>query len=362
MARQKKNRFVRGMILYAVIFLALTAAALAVFWNFMDAYEQSRPKNTMDEYLRELTAEEMIANLGPWTDALDRNIQSGEETAAVIREHVTEKITYARKGSACTDTLQTYVLRCGSQVIGQVEIRAEEPDIYGFTRWNVDSRSYDFSYLMCSSASVTVPETYTVLANGKPLDDTYITRSGIRYDALEEFYDDYTLPAMVEYTADSVIGTLELTVLDESGNALEDWPSQDPARVLDNTTEQEQQMLGEYLEGFLVSYVRFTGSSNQAASLNYAKLRSGYLIPDSELADRLATALDGLAFAQSYGDKLDEVVIHRLTRIDDSRYFCDVTYLVSTYGKAGKVQTSNNMKVMLTWWEGTLRVESMTRY
>lgn len=362
MAVKKKRSLVKGMVIYAIVFLLVAAAGLAFFWDFIDAYECSRPKNTMDSYIAQLTADAMADNCGEWAGEIDTNLQSWEQSREVICQSIDGKVTYARKSSACTETSQTYVLRCGSQVLGQVVIEAGEPDIYGFTVWSVAEQSFSFPHLMCQEKSVTVPSAYTVLANGTALDESYITERGIQYPALEEFYDDYTLPEMVVYTADCVLGELELTVLNEQGEVVEDWENADPSVVLDNCTDDEKDMLEQYMEGFLVSYVRFTGSSNQAASLNYAKLRSGYLIPDSELAVRLATALDGLAFAQSYGDKLDEVIIHGVSRIDDSRYFCDVTYLVSTYGKAGKVQTTNNMKVMLVYWEGSLRVESMTRY
>lgn len=359
---KKKSRFFLGMVIYAIVFLLVAGAGLMVFWKYIEAYENSRPKNTMDRYIAALTAEDMVDNCGPWKESVDSYLQSWEESASFIRHSVPSKVTYARKSSACTETSQTYVLRSGPRVIGQVVIGSEETDRFGFPFWEVREQSFDFSYLLCGSESITVPSSYTVCANGVPLTESYITESGIPYEALEEFYDDYELPCMVTYTAGAVLGDLELTVLDEMGNSVSDWENADPSVVLNNCTAQEEEELKEFLDGFLVSYVRFTGSSNQAASLNYAKLRSGYLIPDSALAKRLATALDGLAFAQSYGDKLDEVIVHRLSRIDDTHYFCDVTYLVSTYGKAGKVQTTNNMKLMLTIWEGSLRVESMTRY
>lgn len=359
---KKKNRFVLGMVIYALVYLLIAGAGLTVFWKYIDAYERSRPKNTMDQYISSLTGEDMVNNCGEWKNAMDSGLQSWEKSAEIILQSVPGKVTYARKSSVCTETSQTYVLRSGAQVIGQVVIEAGEPDAFGFTVWSVKEQSFDFSHLLCGEQSITVPSVYTVCANGTPLTDAYITETGIQFEALEEFYDDYELPEMVTYTAGSILGELELTVLDEAGNLISDWKNADPTVVLDNCSEEEKALLQDFLDGFLVSYVRFTGSSNQAASLNYAKLRGGYLIPDSDLAKRLATALDGLAFAQSYGDKLDEVIIHRLTRIDEDHYFCDVTYLVSTYGKAGKVQTTNNMKVMLTYWEDSLRVESMTRY
>ena len=52
---KKKSRFVLGMVIYALVFLLIAGAGLTVFWKYIDAYERSRPKNTMDQYLAELT-------------------------------------------------------------------------------------------------------------------------------------------------------------------------------------------------------------------------------------------------------------------------------------------------------------------
>ncbi|MBQ3503183.1 MAG: hypothetical protein IJA75_00590 [Oscillospiraceae bacterium] len=361
--KKRKGMFALGMLLYAVIFLALTAAGLTVFWNFIDSYEQSRPKNTMDAYLSALTVEDMFAKASQTREAIDGYLQTPQESLDIIRDCLGEKITYARKSSASSQTHQTYVLRSGSRVLGEVVIAASVPDRFGFSIWDVREESFDFTYLLCQPRSITVPQDYVVYANGVPLDESYITDSGIEYTALEEFYDDYDmLPTMVTYSADGVLGALELRVEDSKGAVVEHWEETDPNICLNNCTQAEEAELEDYMNRFLQSYVLFTGSSNQASKANYVKLKKQFLIPDSPLAQRLYTALDGLAFAQSYGDKLDEVTVNRVSRIDDAHYFCDVTYLVSTYGKAGRVQTTNNLKVMLVSWEGSLRVEAMTQY
>ena len=351
------------MVIYAVIFLAITAAGLYVFWDFIETYERSRIKNTIDQYVAELTLEDMVENSGDWTEALDSNIQSREAFVQAIGDSLGDTVTYAKKSSVSTETSSTYVLRSGGKVIGEVVIKAYLPDKYGFTVWAVAEESFDFSHLIGGSKSITVPETYTVTANGVPLSADYITESGIIHPVLEEFYDDYEgLPTMVTYTAGSVMGELTLEVLDETGAVVENWEEADPSRVLDNCTPEETKRLERYMGGFLDSYVTFCSSANQAVTLNYLELLNNYLIEGSDLAHRLYTAMDGLSFAQSYSDTIDEIIVHQVTRVDDSRYFCDVTYLVSTWGKAGKVQTTNNMKVILVETGNGLRVETMTRY
>lgn len=362
MARNKKRSFFKGMLIYALVFLAAAAAGLAVFWNYIDAYERSRPKNTVDAYIASLTPEDICRKSAEYTAMQDGNLQSPEEREAVIAASLTERVTYARKSAESTTERQVYVLRCGSQVIGQLVISAGEPDRYGFTEWVVAEDSFDFSHLLGQPLSVTVPKEFTVCANGHVLDDRYITESGMEYSALEEFYDDYQLPTLVTYTVEGYLGGMELSVSDEKGTPVSVTEETDWNLYLDNCTREEQAQVETFMEDFLECYVTFTGSANRSAKANYQRLRKNFLIPDSALAQRLYTALDGLAYAKSNGDRLDDVAFHRFTRIEDDRYFCDVTYTVITYGTAGKVQTSNNMKVMLVMTEDGLRVEAMTRY
>ena len=163
-------------------------------------------------------------------------------------------------------------------------------------------------------------------------------------------------------SAGGILGDLQLQVLDETGAAVENWDPVNCDVVLDNCSQEEWGVVRNFMENFLFSYVEFSGGSNQAETRNYRNLVNNYLIEGSDLANRLYTALDGLAFSQSYGDVLDEVTIHGITRIDDDRIFCDATYMVSTYGKAGRVQTTNNIKVILVTTQQGLRVEAMTRY
>lgn len=362
MARNNKHAFFRGMLIYALVFLIILAASLAVLWDYMAAFEGSRPKNTVDAYVAALTPGDMCSKFTEAFGEPDQNLQSLKERDAVITASLTDRVTYARKSAESTEEHQVYVLRCGSQVIGQVVISAQTPDRYGFTKWTVTEESFDFSYLKGQPLVVTVPQDFTVCVNGYVLDERYITENGIEYSALEEFYGDYSLPTMVTYTADGYWGQIELSVSDENGQPVTISEETDRDTFLENCSSQEQEQLEAFMGDFIESYVAFTGASNQSSKANYQWLRKNFLVPDSALAQRLYTALDGLAYAQSYGDRVAEIIVHRVSRLDDTHYFCDATYCVDTYGKAGIVQTRNNMKVILLVTVDGLRVEAMTRY
>lgn len=356
-----RKRFVKGMVIYAVVFLVLAAVGLAAFWDFIDAYERSRPINSVKAYVERLTAEDMIEGSQLLLDQLDENIRSREESGQIIRDSVTQPLSYAKKSSESTSNRQVYVLRSGSQVIGQFAIAAGDQDHYGFRAWTVTDESFDFSHLLAKPISVTVPSDFTVSINGNPLDSSYITEKDIPFAALEAFYDDFTLPTMVTYTADSFLGSLTLEVTDRDGNPVEITEETDMDALLPDCAGEELSALDAFVGEFLKRYVSFTGSANGEASGNYARLLK-YLVADSALAQRLRTAIDGLNYAQSNGDTIREISVNQCVDLEEDRYYCDLTYVVETLGRKGAVSTTNNLKLIILDTEDGLRVEAMTRY
>lgn len=359
--KKRGHRLWKGMALYAVVFLILTAAGLAVLWNFIDAYEQSRPKNTVDAFLETLTPEKLSGSDGELLAGIDPKLQTEEQARQVIRDAVTGDLSYAKKSSESTEDRQVYVIRSGRQVIGEVAITAGEPDRYGFRVWQATDSSFDFSWLLSESVSVTVPESFTVSVNGNVLDEGYVTGTGIQYSALEEFYGDYELPVLVTYTAGPVLGELVLETADGEGNPVVITGDTDYNAFLGACTDEETADLEELVNLFVTRYIAFTGSSNKAVQSNYYRLCET-LVPGGALAARLKKAFDGLTYAQSNGDKMQELTMNRAVDLGDGRYLCDFTYTVETVGKKGAVQTVTNMKTVIVETEKGLRVEAIANY
>lgn len=355
------KRFVLGMLIYALVFLVVIGAGLAIFWNFIDAYEQSRPMNTVKNYVASLSESDFIAGSQNLLNQLDTNVRSESDSAAMIAESVTGDLSYAKKSGESTEDRQVYVLRSGRQVIGQFAITAGEPDKYGFRIWSVTESSFDFSHLLGEAVSVTVPADFAVSVNGNILNESYITESGLHYTALEEFYDDYTLPVLVTYTVDSFLGSVTLDVTDRDGNPVTITEETDYNEMLPICPQDMKEPLDDFTEGFLKRYVTFTSSANDAASLNYARLQK-YLIKDSDLANRLLSAIDGLQFAQSNGDEIQRIILNRNVDVGNGRFMLDVTYIVKTWGIKGAVETTNNLKLIVVDTDDGLKLEAMTRY
>ncbi len=363
-APRKKHIFLWSLLIYTVVFVAAAAIFLNWFWGFIEGYELSRPQIAIDRYMEQLTPEQIADSSGELIAQIDHNIQSEEACKAAILDAMSGGITYARKSSECTDNKQVYVLRCGTQVIGSFTMVTGEADSYGFTPWDVTSQTFDFSFLLGDSVSVEAPEGYPVVINGVTLDSSYVTKTeSVPYELFEEFYKKYELPEFkkLTYEAGPFLGQFEMQVTDPEGNPFVLDENTDINSFADNCTGEEVNELTEFANTFIEWYVIFTGCANDTAYANYLNL-SRYIVPGSDLDERLKGALDGLQYAQSRGDTVAGITVHHFVNMGNDQYLVDLTYLVDTTGLAGVVQTTTNAKLVINRTKHGLKVESILTY
>ena len=355
------RKFLAGIAIYAGVFLAIVGICLVFFWNFIEAYELSRPKNTIKAYVDQLTAQQASDGSDDLYATIDQNLQSREQFDQVIQDSLQGTWNYAKKSSESTETRQVFVLRSGRTPVGEFSIAAGNEDSYGFRRWTVDNRSFDFSHLMGQPVSVTVPSDFRVTVNGNLLDERYITADNVEYEALDGFYGDYKLPYKVTYTAEGFLGEAQLEVSDSNGNPVEITEETDWNNFLPTCDSEQTAAIEAFAKEFVRLWVAFSGSTHDTSVFHYYNIKN-VLSSDGILAERLYTALDGLSYGQSHGAVIQDIPINRIVPLEDGLYMCDVTYLVQAYGKNGPVDTTSNMKLILSTENGALKVKSMQRY
>lgn len=350
------------MFLYAAAFLGAAFYGLKYLWNYLDAYEQSRPKLALNAYMENLT-DEHIAEMGmAVTEQVDMNLQSEEECRQIILDAISSGVDYAKKSTECTDTRLVYVLRSNGTVIGEFAIESGATDEYGFTPWSFAEESFDFSFLVWNdTVSMTVPSDYSVSVNGHVLGSEYIIEDNIRYEEVEAYYEDYDMPYKVTYEAGPFLGELEMTAADPEGNPVTFDENTDWSQFYLNCTEEESQALTDFTAEFVERYVDFTGSNKNTRYGTYNKLIE-YVVADSDLASRLKAAIEGLQFGQSQGDEVVSITTHLQLNLGDGKYMCDVTYEVDTTGKEGVVRTTTSAKLTIVETDDGLKLESMSIY
>lgn len=357
------KRFFLGLAIYAVVFLALAFWGLTEFWDFIEAYELSNPKNTISAYMEQLTKEEIAAGDKALLSQIDLNIQNEDAFRKVIADSLTQDITYARNAAESTDTQLVYMLMCGSKAIGKVTLGPEVADKYGFTPWKVTGQSFDFSHLLGSSATITVPNDFTVFANGTKLSSSYITQDNIPYEELKSYYGAYQPPYMVTYTVGPVLGDIQLEAYDRNGTLVAVDENTDLTIYMKNCTEVEQLSTDNLLGPFLRSYVAFTSNygGKENTNSNYKELLE-FLVPGGDMAKRMYQALDGLGWAKDARSSITSIQRNRTVNLGGGRYLCDVTYTVEAALYWEDPITVNNVKIIMVETNNGLRVESLMVY
>jgi len=362
--KEKKRRFwpfLLGMLIYAIVALVAIGFGLDWFYGFIGAYEASRPKHVLNEYMDTLTKEHVCDLSNDLIAQVDHNIQSEEQCRQYIIDALSKGFNYAKKSSVSTDTKHVYVLRTGTQVIGEFIMESVRQDDYGFTYWEVTGESFDMSYLVGEKHSIVAPDHFTVSANGNALDSTYIVGTPVQYEALKQFYGDYDLPAIVTYEAGPILGDFVMTVTDTEGNPFDLEKVEDLNKLAENCPEEMLEELDDFVDLFINRYVTYAGGSNKHADTNLANLLK-LIVPGSDYADRMNGAWYGQLYTQSYADKIVEINNNYFFQLEEGKYVCDVTYLVDTTGKQGVVRTTNNVRIVVVETNVGLRVLTVYSY
>lgn len=359
---RKISRFALGMVIYALVFLTIAAAGLAFLWDYIEAYENSRPKIAINAYMENLTEAHICDLSQNLIDQVDHNIQTEEQCRTYILDAI-DDINYAKKSKECTDSRQVFVLRTGTTVIGEFSIVAHDEGKYGFKPWRFEQESFDVSTLNLfgSEYQTIVPFDHTVTVNGFALTDDYVTDEKIPYEEIEEFYDDYELPYRVAYSVAPIMGEMDVVITDPAGKEVTFDETTDWTTYFHNCTPEEAAELDEFTEKYVDLYVTFTGSRRSTRYTNHKRLMS-LVVDGTDFAQRLFDAIEGLEFGQSQTNKIVSVTPNHQVRLEDGKYMCDFSYVVDVTGYNGVVRDYTDARIIVVRTDSGLKVESMNIY
>ena len=360
--RSKTHGFAIFMILYALVVLGAAYWGLGQFWDYMDAYEDSRIKNTIEAYMEQVTPQYVCDRSDDLIDSIDHHLQSEDECRQVILDFLSGGISYARKTAECTDTRAVYVLRSGGKVIGQVDLVTQGETRFGFTPWAVEGDCFDLSFLVGGTDTIIVDHTMQVYAGEALLDEGYITETGIKYQAVEDFYSELPLPYKLTYTAGPILGEIALHAVDSKGNPVDITSEADLDPWLNNCAEAVHAELDAFNQEFIDRYVRYLTSRRDNRQYNYERLIP-LLIEGSDLEKRVSNAYEGLEFGQSQSDTIVDFRSNYIIDLGDEKYLCDVTYEVDSLGRDGELHRSvNNIRLFLVRADDGLKAERLLTY
>ncbi len=365
---KKRNRwiFTAALLGYALVALIAIAIGIGWFWNYMDGYEHAQPHVALEGYMEKLTAEYVADHSSELIDGLDHAVQSEEDCRKALQDALTGKFTAVKNVSQSDESHYVYTLRCGPQVIGTMEMENTGEQYGDFRAWRVTKETFDMSYLLGKTVSVTVPKGFAVSICGKTLGDEYITEDKIPFPLLkgmQEIHKEYSMPYCVTYSAGPFFGEPAFTVTDGNGNAVTIDENTDYDAYLPTPDGKKTEQLKTVTDTFIRKFIDFTNNKDDEPDRNYQRLKP-YMVDGSALQIRMQGAIGDIKWSVDRYGELVDLKINNMVTLGDGRYLCDITY-VSSYmtatgqGEVGREEISNTAQLVFNEKGGSLKAEAM---
>ncbi|MBQ3211074.1 MAG: hypothetical protein IJB09_06225, partial [Oscillospiraceae bacterium] len=129
------------LIIYGVLIIAAALFALSQVWVYAEEYEASRPNNTMDAYVADLSENLWGDGIAETVSTMAHEVQSDDEVAEHVKNLLKNGISYVRKGGAGNGI--NYSLRCNGNEFGTVTLVEDDSNAenlkFGMLPWKVES-------------------------------------------------------------------------------------------------------------------------------------------------------------------------------------------------------------------------------
>ena len=356
---RKKSRFGLGLLIYVFLFLIISVIGLIFFYDWLKAYEETRPYNSVNAYTETLAAngpgDAVLASL----TEIDRSLQSDEEIRSFIAD-ILSRTEYIRSSTLSTPEKLVYSARADGRSIGTIAFEPSGEKRLGFESWALTDEDYDFSSYMNESSFV-IPEDYQASVNGKILSRDNITSGDTQYSSLSAYYGSYpSLPHLVSYTSGKYLGQAEEAVIDRYGKTVTQADMTE-AVFLDTCTPSDKDRLSAFVRKFASTYVQFTADVNGSYYYYYSELRQ-MVSEGSPLQERMSQALGSFGFTTTKSCDIIEDSVNFCLPMDASHYLIDYSYTTKTVGRAEAVEDSRNIRLVVSDQSGKLLVDSMNYY
>ncbi|MBR4392956.1 MAG: hypothetical protein IKT07_02925 [Oscillospiraceae bacterium] len=222
--KRAKKRWRHFLILWALILLIIGAAGCIVLYKYLDVYEQTRPEIVIEEFLRDQTAESIVAMA---QKNMNLELTEFEDASVLYEEYLSTvdtslPLTYRSEKRLNTNDLAVYAVRSGPSDLCYVELVPTD-DAPGFGRhhWTVGTVSPSVITERLNSTVVTIDTLAgnDVYLNGRPVGSSYLTEEHIDIPDLTPLESSFPdAPFFVRYTVSPLYG--DISVQNASGEEL----------------------------------------------------------------------------------------------------------------------------------------------
>lgn len=176
----KVYRFVTGLL------LLLIASFFLFFYDYMGAYEKSRPDYAAEQYALSLTEADWRALCMEKTAAASTFFESPDRIAeaySLAFRGAAGNMTVQPDHSSSTAELWQYTIIKGNIPIASVSVAAAPKGKYGFGTWEIRSVEAATEYLKIEATDydITVPAGSVVSVNGRVLNEQFLSNTDATY-------------------------------------------------------------------------------------------------------------------------------------------------------------------------------------
>ena len=215
------KKFRLGTIIYALVFIAASAAALLILWEYLKAYERSQTRPVVDNYVLSLTPDQV-------TDVLlsDVSMSGFEDARSIIREDYA--VPFCEGEKSCVrdiggpdDGSITYMVYGGNRKLMRIVLRAEKGGAgFGRNLWSVSETAPAEGWQTRSySIQCAVPEKARLTLNGREVNADNAVLNSIVYPLLrpseQHIFGNFTV-----YRVSGLLRKPEVAVISEEGTRL----------------------------------------------------------------------------------------------------------------------------------------------
>ncbi len=361
--RKRKDPFLRFMGCYAICFLLVTCIIMSFLWIYLAHYERSQDAALVHNRIAEISKRSLKKQTKELIAGLDHTYQSKDEALDALYDLIHTDSSYSKNAEASSDDVVVYDLKANENVFGTITLQKKnKKDMFGFDSWSIVEESYDYSALVGEDV-IQVPSGWTIEANHEIVSENYISNYEQRYSMLSAFYGDWNemgLPYLIEYRIGNIIGHLNFTIQDPSGNIFKK-EDLDEKHFLPTCEEGTRANIESFMNSFMPYYIQCLSNANHDAASNFIAI-SPMLTPNGNLYIRLYNAIEGQAWANSNGDQILDLIYNDCLSLGNGCYLVDFTYTLETIGLQGAVQSSFNARVLLQEYDGSYLAADIESY
>ena len=365
--RRNRRHGSAAYALFLVIWILILAGLTAFVWKtalrFGEYWEAAQIGPKVDEYMEQFTVEiwengdNSVQNK---IAQMPHEFQTNEECVEILRNILREDLRCLPSAGAAQEHVKTYDLLSGRSKFGQVFLTQQvtQPDENAILNWMIEKYSlYPWKvngvqfYLdgLYTSFDITVPANYTVLLNGHPLTADYVAETGIPFTVLEDYYELYDgLPTKVRYHVDNIFGHIDYQLLDEMGRPREIDPNQDDSQFIEPVSDELMARFAPFVVEFSNRYLEFNAGTGNMSYL-YGQLMP-YVVPNSDLADRLHRMIDSYAGWQHNSNyRFYDAALNGAISLGNNIYVLDASANAGCLMPAGFVEVHRDMKICVKY-------------